>query len=800
MMPFRHVLKHSVMKHILLLVSIFLFPVSSFAQTQAITGLIYDEASRAPLTGAVITVLTATPARGAATDATGHFKIDSVTVGRHSFRISYMSYEDKVLNDLVITAGKELNLEIGMQEAVHTLNEVTISYDRSKDKNRTINDMALTSARSFNVDETKRYAGALGDPSRMAANFAGIVAGNDSRNDIVVRGNSPTGMLWQIEGLNVPNPNHFGTITSTGGPVSMLNNNNIDKSDFLTGAFPAQYGNAVAGAFDIKLRNGNMDKPEYVAQVGFNGFEGGAEGPLGKNKKTSYLINYRYSTLGVFKSLGLNLGTGTAVPIYQDVNYKLVSNVSSKGKLTIFGIVGNSKVDFLGKDIDTTKPDLYGGDPFSDQKTRFATTITGISYDHQLSARSATKLTVGYSTTYQHYTNDSISNVDNSTHPNQVAHFTTGKLAMQWQYLHKFNARNNIQTGISYENTGYHVAYKRLYPGMPDRVFSDQKGNLGLEQAYAQWKHRFNKDLSFVGGMHFQYLDMNSSFAAEPRAAVRYIINSRNAVSLGYGLHSQAQNIYNYFIQTPTAGGVALTNKDLGFTQSQHVVASYDLNITKNMRIKVEGYYQAISKVPVTIGPSSYSTLNSGASYDLDNVDSLVNKGTGDNYGAELTIEHFLSKGFYFLITGSLINSRYKGSDGIERNTAFNTGYVGNVLAGKEFKVGKKGSVLAFNIKATTIGGKYLTPLDLAASQAIGDEVYRTDLAYSLRQTGYFRTDFRIAYRKEYRRSTLEFSLDLQNLTNNQNIFNQTYDRRSNRIVSNYQQGFFPVPLFRYTF
>lgn len=253
-------------------------------QTQRISGYIYDEASRVPLTGVIVTVLNTTPARGAATDENGRFRIDSVTIGRRSLKISYISYEDKVINDVVVTAGKEVNLDIALQEAVHSLNEVTISYDRGKDKNRTINDMALISARSFNVDETKKYAGALGDPSRMAANFAGIVAGNDSRNDIVVRGNSPTGMLWQIEGLNAPNPNHFGTITSTGGPVSMLNNNNIAKSDFLTGAFPAQYGNALAGAFDIKLRNGNRDKAEYVAQIGFNGFEGGAEGPIGKKK------------------------------------------------------------------------------------------------------------------------------------------------------------------------------------------------------------------------------------------------------------------------------------------------------------------------------------------------------------------------------------------------------------------------------------------------------------------------------------------------------------------------------------
>lgn len=778
---------------------VILFPVLAQGQTQTITGNIYDDASRAPIVGAVITVLNSAHPRGAATNADGRFRIDSVPIGRRSFRITYLSYEDRVVNDIEVTAGKEVNLNIGMQEAVHAMKEVTIKYDRSRDKNRTINDMALVSARSFNVDETKRYAGSLGDPSRMAANFAGIVSGNDGRNDIVVRGNSPTGMLWQIEGMNVPNPNHFGTLSSTGGPVSMLNNNNIDKSDFLTGAFPAQYGNALAGVFDIKLRNGNMDKAEYVAQVGFNGFEGGAEGPIGKNKQASYLINYRYSTLGIFKTLGLNLGTGNAVPIYQDANYKVVSKAGKKGKLAFFGILGASKADILGKDVDSTRPDMYGGNRWYDQRSKFASTINGLSYEYQLSERSSTKFIAGYSTTYQHYTGDSISEEDGSVNPNEAADFSTGKLSLQWSYLHKFSAKDNIQAGVTYENTRYDIMFKTMDPGKPDRVYADQTGYLGLEQGYLQWKHRFSRTFSFIGGVHAQYLDLNSSFAVEPRGGFSYAPNSRNSFSLGYGMHNQAQNVYTYFVQTPTINGVEYTNKNLGFTRSQHVVGSYNYNITPNIRIKAECYYQHIDNVPVTTRASSYSALNSGAGFGLDNEDSLVNKGTGTNYGAELTVEHFLAKGFYFLVTASLINSKYVGSDGLERNTAFNSGQVLNVLAGKEFNF-SKGRVLGLNIKVVRVGGRYLTPIDPVASQMAGTAVYRNDLAFSEKQSDYFRTDLKFSFRKEYKRSTLEFSLDLQNITNNKNIFSQSYDSRKNKIISNYQQGFFPVPLVRYTF
>jgi hypothetical protein len=216
--------------------------------------------------------------------------------------------------------------------------------------------------------------------------------------------------------------------------------------------------------------------------------------------------------------------------------------------------------------------------------------------------------------------------------------------------------------------------------------------------------------------------------------------------------------------------------------------------------VKVEAYYQMLDNVPVTQTSGSFSSLNSGADFGLDNEDSLKSKGTGYNYGAEITIEHFLKKGFYFLATGSLINSKYKGSDGIERNTAFNTGHVFNLLVGKEFKLGKKGSILGLNLKVSEIGGRYLTPLDLTASQSEGKAVYVKSLAYSVKQNDYFRTDLKISYKREYRKSTLECSIDLENITNNKNIFNQTYDKRTNRIVNNYQQGFFPVPTFRYTF
>lgn len=270
-------------------------------------------------------------------------------MGRQSIVISFVGYEGQVINEILVTSGKEVIINISLTEKITQLNEVVV---KGSSKRAVNNEMVVVSGRTFNADDARKYAGSLGDPSRMVGGFAGVSSSNDSRNDIIVRGNSPNGLLWQMEGIDIPNPNHYGSLSSTGGPVSILNNNNLGKSDFLTGAFPAQYGNAISSVFDLRLRNGNRDKTEFLTEISFTGFEIGAEGPIVKNKGSSYLLNYRYSTLGVLNIFGLNFGTGKAVPQYQDLNFKILLPVSEKSNISFFGLGGSSKVNFLGAGAD----------------------------------------------------------------------------------------------------------------------------------------------------------------------------------------------------------------------------------------------------------------------------------------------------------------------------------------------------------------------------------------------------------------------------------------------------------------
>ncbi len=769
--------------------------------SQTIKGKILDDASKSPLPGVTILLLDSLKNNATTTDMDGNFKLSNVALGRQTIKITFIGYEPVLMPNVVVTAGKEVILNINLTESINSLNEVTVTYDRTKDKTVTNNEMSTVSSRSFNIDDTKKYAGTLGDPSRMAANFAGVIAGNDSRNDIVVRGNSPTGMLWQLEGLNIPNPNHFGAFGGTGGPVSMLNNNNLDKSDFMTSAFPAQYGNATAGAFDLRLRDGNNEKHELMTQMGFNGAEIGAEGPFSKKSKASYVINYRYSTLSIFKKLGLNVGTGNAVPEYQDVNFKMSFPLkNNNSKITVFGLGGLSKADLLGNDVDTTQTDFYGRID-QNQYATYQTGIIGSSYERNFGEKTFMKFTLGASASDQKFTSDSIAifNPEKPAVKDQTANFNNQKYSAVLSINHKFNSKNTLNAGANTDLMKFDFFNETISNGIA-KQFVDQKGDAYLTQAYAQLKHRFSNKFSVNVGAHTQHFSYTNDFVIEPRAGLKYALNGRSSVTAGYGIHHQMQNIYNYFIESPTENGIELTNKDMGFTKSEHYVLGYDINITEKVKVKIETYYQQLSKVPVNAYSSSYSSLNDGLSFAPSDVTNLVNKGSGTNYGAELTLERYLDKGFYFLVTASVFDSKYKGSDGVERNTAFNTKYAGNVLAGKEFKLGNKGTTLAFNIKSTLIGGRYLTPLDLELSRLAGTGIYNQNYAFSNRQKEYFRTDFKVTYKKDYKKSTLETGVDIQNISNTQNIFQQGYNAINNTISTQYQTGLLPIPFVRFTF
>ncbi len=793
---------------ILIFLLIAAFAQMAQAQTagQNVKGLVFDRQSETPLIGVAVELISVEPLRGETSDENGQFLLGNVPVGRHTLRFSYLGYETVTLPNVVVTAGKEVYLEVKLEESVVDMQEVVVTATVEKDKAN--NDLATISARTFSLEEVTRYSGGRNDVARLAGNFAGVSVADDSRNDIVIRGNSPTGVLWRLEGIPIPNPNHFATLGTTGGPVSALNPNLLANSDFLTSAFPAEYGNALAGVFDIGFRSGNKDNFEYTLQMAaFSGLEAMAEGPLNAKKTASFVASYRHSFVQLADAAGIPVGTN-ATPNYRDLSFKLDFANSKAGKFSLFGLGGTSNIDFLGNEIDET--DLFAN-PNENAFAKSRLAIAGIRHNILVGKDGYIRTVASASTAQTDFDQDNIVG-DNQLLPVTRVRDITNTYALSSFWNKKFNAKFTLRTGFIAQHMALdtRVDDRDNRPdndgdGEPDwATVRDFNGGMNLAELYTQGQYRLNRQWTLNAGLHGQYLDFNNSYAVEPRLALNWQFTPGHTLNLGYGLHHQMQPLPIFFFKSETSPGVfEATNKNLDFTRSNHFVLGYDSRLAPDWRLKTEVYYQLIDNVPVEQTPSSFSLLNAGANFVFPEKGSLVNAGTGVNYGLELTIEKFFSKGYYGLLTASVFDASYEGSDGIQRSTAFDNGYVVNVLAGKEIKIGRdKRNALTFDVKFTTAGGRPYTPVNLEASQAAGEEVLLEDQAFSLRYDDYLRLDFKFGFQlnSKKRKFSQQFFIDLQNITNNENIFAKRYNPVTNQVNDVLQSGFFPDIMYRVQF
>jgi CarboxypepD_reg-like domain/TonB-dependent Receptor Plug Domain len=783
-------------KYLFFIILLFIIQLSSAQNNkQNIRGVILDKFSQVTLPGATVQIINKTDRNATISDSKGNYSLSKLSPDRYELKISYLGYKDVLLPNVVVTSGKETILDIALEESLTNLKEVVIT---AAPKDKAINNLTSISARTFSTEEVNRYAGGRSDPARLAANFAGVSTPDDSRNDIVIRGNSPVGVLWRIDGMNVTNPNHFATVGTTGGAVSALNTNLLKSSDFLTSAFPAEYGNATAGVFDLGFRNGNTQKRETTLQAGLiTGLEATTEGPISKEKGSSYLVGYRYALAGVAQAVGINIGT-TAMPSYQDLSFNVSSGNSKFGKLTLFGILATSSISIAGGNSSS----LYGNGSGHDLSSQIG--IIGLKHFKLLNSNSYFSSNIGLNYSKSGQTDYDFDRMTDSAFTKSENKVIKTGYNFSTSYNSKISSKLFIKVGIQDELIGLHLYYwtkERISDNW--KQIWDYDSYTNLAQAFVHAKYSFNDKLTLNAGVHSQRFFLNNSLSVEPRLGLKYDIDSKSSLTLGYGLHSQMQPINVYFLQTQVAdGSYVYNNENLGFTKSHHFVLGYDLQSFKDWRLKTEVYYQSLYNVPVNTFSSSYSMLNTGAGFKTDTEDSLVNKGTGTNYGIELTIEKFFSKGYYGLFTSSIYSSKYIGSDGVERNTAFNGKYIFNILGGKEWNVGSgKRNKISADIKCTNAGGRAYTPIDLEASNAVGHEQLSSD-AYSAFYPKYIRLDFKLGYTFNSRKikQSQSFAIDLQNITNNKNVFSQNYDDRSQTISTTYQLGFFPNVIYKIQF
>lgn len=801
------------MKSIWLITLLFVFTGATYSQdiTQNIRGQVVDSESKYPLVGSKIKVISIeSNTYGGVCDDNGDFTISNIPIGKHTLEISSLGYSTREMS-VTLTSGKELILTIDLEEESITGDAVIVT---GRKKGEILNQMATVSAQAFSVEETNRYAGSRGDPARMMANYAGATGTDDSRNDLVIRGNSPLGIVYRIEGVSIPNPNHFAVAGATGGPVSILNNKFLDNSDFFMSAFPAEYGNSTSGIFDLRVRSGNNLNHEFTGQFGFLGTEVLFEGPLSKKTKASYLVMGRYSTLTLMDKVGIQYGTD-AVPSYGDGAFKFNFPLKKGGQLSLWGMGGSSSIDILISDQIEPAQDAFG-EQDRDQYFGSQMIVGGVTYKKSINKNLFLKTSIAYSRQGQYTDHRYILrslNADNQWNYdadpfNMMGYlFDIGTASAYASLNHKVNSKNVIKYGINVD--AYHFSLvDSIRTDITDSI-SDyyyrwnfkQSNPEFLVQPFIQWKYKINKKLTMNTGIHSQYFTMSNSFSRiEPRFGLKYAATENSIIAAGAGMHSQAHPLYIYAYQL--SGNTEPHNLDVDFTRSIHTVLSYSTQFKKSMLFKTELYYQALYNVPVEVEPSSFSLLNQGSGFARFFPDTLENTGTGTNMGIEFTIQKYFDNSFFFMTTASLYNSQYVGSDGIQRSTNFNGNYIFNGLAGKEFKVGKqKKNTFAIGVKITYAGGMRYGNVNQVMTDSLKEIIYLDEGYNENRFKDYFRFDTKVNYTVNAKKITHEFGLDLVNLLNTRNILALTYTPNSPTLTAErYQLGFLPVFYYKIDF
>lgn len=760
--------------------------------TQIIKGRVVDNDLQIPLPGATIVILNQDPLIGASTDFEGYFRIENVPLGRYNIQISYIGYEPAIISEQEVGAGKEVVINIGLKETAVSLGEVEIKANL--DKREALNSMAIISSRQINMEEARRFAGGFDDPARLVTSYAGVAAGNMNSNGIVVRGNAPKGVLWRLEGLEIANPSHFANLTTFGGGgISSLSSQMIDNSDFYTAAFPAEFGNALSGVFDLKLRSGNRDKREHTIQAGVTGIDISSEGPFIKGKPATYLFNYRYSMFGIIKPL---LPDNAGLITYQDFAFKTEFPIKKSG---IFSMWGLGSTDQSGSKVTKEPVEWEYEEDRIEEDSRTSMGACGLTHKIIIGKKTLMNSALALSGSIlnsegskmdydkQLYKNE---NIDNRVWNYTISSFIN----------HKFSTKHTNRTGI----TANLLNYDMLIQNAP--VFNEglqnttnENGSSQLLQAYSQSRFDITDRLTINAGFHFQYFTLNNHYSIEPRFGIRYGIAKGQTLSFGYGLHSRLEMLFVYLGQQQSEKGTFSPNENLDFSKAHHFVLGYDRAIGENLNFRTEAFYQHIFKIPVEPG-TSFSLINVDQNWFINQT--LSNAGSGENYGLDLTLERFMNKGYYFVITASLFNSTYIGGDEIERDSRFNKNFVFNVLGGKEWKVGKihKNNSLGINGKFSVNGGDRQTPVDIEDTNLSKEVIYDPTCAFEEQKPTVFYLHFTMNYRRNKANHASIWSFQILNALGAPEYFGYRYNYKTDSIDQDKQTIVIPNLSYKIVF
>ena len=751
--------------------------------TQTIKGTIRDQHLRQPLTGAEVSLLkNAEVIKSSGTDSLGYFQITDLPLGRYRLLVSltgYEMYEDEVL----VVTGKEVVITVYLRGSSVLLDEVMIKSPTAP--------VEAPGMHSISIEKTMRVAANFYDPVRMLTSYPGVVAANDQSNSISAKGYSPNGLLWRLQGLDIVNPNHLanaGTLSdkpvANGGGVNVLSAQLLDKTDFYSGALPVQYGNALSGVIDMSLRSGNKNKMEFIGQASLLGLDIAAEGPVSKNKKTSFLANYRYSTVGLLSALGVDLGD--EVINFQDLSFHVNSDQKHGGNLSVFGFYGLSSNKFVHKPVDEWEGDKdrydidYGG------------TVFGVGFTESLRAGKKISITFGSATSGQGQDRTSTSSAFLDVMNVYYDDYTNDRLLISnfLKSLIKMTPGGALEVGVTanYLNNKLTTETVFVFQGNPDISYYSRtrlEGMLWLP--YVNWTQQW-KAWKINTGVRYVEFMYNHSHSVEPRASIQRVF-TKGSIMASYGITSQWQLPQTYMGFFPARG----SDEILKLTRSHQAALDFRYSFRKDIRLTTTTYYHQVIDVPGT--SNGYSTLNQWEDFADGGLHST---GKGRNYGAEVMVEKKFYNQLYFMVSGSAYRSFYLNQN-IYKDTRFNGKYTSSLQVGKEWSRNTH-NTLGVHSRILYFGGLREATVNEAFSSMFGYTVYNTQDGYTEKLPDYFRMDLRVSWRKNKPHATRTLSLDIQNVLGTRNIAYHYFDTYLQQAKIKYQLGLYPVIAYRMEF
>ena len=772
--------------------------------TQTIRGVIIDSDSKLSIPGVNIILLDSSRT-GTTSDVNGKFRLENIAIGRVTLQFSFIGYKTKIISNLIVNSSQQVVVNVELEEDAIEMAAFTVKA--MQNKGEPVNDMAIISARSISLEETKRFSGGMDDPARMVTSYAGVTASNGS-SDIIVRGNSPKYMEWRLDGVKISSPYHMDDQNASFGALTALNKNLLGTSDFYTGAFSPEYGNVLSNVMNMRLRVGNNEKFEATFGLGLLGTDLTVEGPFKKGYGGSYLINYRYSTVGLLKELGLLEGVEGVVN-YQDATFKIVLPTKKMGTFSIFGLGGISAFSFTNVSPDgISTPGLETNASIVKDYDKTAN-LSNLAVVNTKTLSSASYLRTSLSYSANGFDDDLYAKNDSMN--NRLHTFKSSVRNSAYQaaltYYYKINPRNKIQIGTRYTYNSSDYDQSTVVNNSGNLVnVTDFDNSFSSLNNFISWKYNLNDKITFVSGFHNMNIFLNNNSTLEPRLAVDWKLNNTNSIHAGYGKHSRTESVHNYFTKVLLPDGSFIEpNKNLGLLKADHYVLGYEKRFGNNLVAKLEVYYQHLYNLPVeNIDTSYYATINEGLDYRYV---PLVNKGLGKNYGVEFTLERFFDNNYYFVFNASLYESKYKTLEGVWRNTMYNGNYLVNFLFGKEYKLGsKKNKILAINTKAFFGGGQRYIPLlrgtdgNVAVNPA-NNQYWDYEKAYDNELVHVYNVNLSVSYKINTPKLTHEIFLDLMNIVNSNAKLSEYYDESEpDKIGYTKQAPFLPNLMYRLYF